>query len=91
MKKEISKSQIEKAVKASEKESRAWCRGDNRRSYQIMIDTDDAEIWADTYIDCNSWKQYRSDTIYSLDVMADGGRTGDAIRQLTASGWKITE
>lgn len=89
--KQITRTQIEKAVKAAEKEAHAWCRGDERRSYQIMIDTDDAEIWADTFIDCNSWKQYRSDSICSLDVMADGGITGDAIMLLEIAGWEITE
>lgn len=87
--KQIERSQIEKAVKAAEKEARAWCKGDSRRSYQIMIDTDDAEIWADTFVDCNSWNQYRSDSIISLDVMAPGGRVGDALHQLTAAGWEI--
>lgn len=87
--KQIMRSQIEKAVKAAEKEARAWCKGDWRRSYQIMIDTDDAEIWADTFVDCNSWKRYQSDSICSLDAMADGGRIGDAIHQLTVSGWEI--
>lgn len=89
--KQIERSQIEKAVKAAEKEARAWCKGDSRRSYQIMIDTDDAEIWADTFVDCNSWKQYRSYTIRSLDEMAPGGHIGDAIHQLEVAGWEITE
>lgn len=87
--KEVSRAQIEKAVKKAEKEARAWCRLDWRHTYQIMIDTADAEIWVDVFADCNSWKAYRSDTIMSLDAMAEGGRVGDAIHQLKIAGWKI--
>lgn len=87
--KEITRTQIEKAVKKAEKEARAWCKSDWRHTYQIMIDTADAEIWADLYTDCNSWKEYRADTIMSLDAMSEGGRTGDAIHQLEIAGWII--
>lgn len=89
--KQIKRSQIEKAIKAAEKEARKWSKVDRGHCYRIMIDTDDAEIWTDTFIDCNSWKQYRSDTISSLDVMAPGGRLGDAIHRLTWAGWEVIE
>lgn len=87
--KEIPKTQIEKAVKKAEKEAHAWCKSDWRHTYQIMIDTDDAEIWIDTFVDCNSWKQYKSDSIISLSAMSADGRIGDAIYQLEKTGWKI--
>lgn len=87
--KEISKIQIEESVKKAEGEAHEWCAVDWRHTYQIMIDTSDCEIWADTFIDCNSWKKYKSDSIIALDVTAKGGRIGDAIRQLTMAGWKI--
>lgn len=87
--KEISRTQIEKSVKTAEKEARAWCKRDWRHTYQIMIDTEDADIWVDTFVDCNSWKQYKSDSIMSLDAMSAGGRVGDAVHQLEQARWKI--
>lgn len=89
MDRELSRIQIEKAVKKAEKEARAWCKNDWRHTYQIMLDTYDADIWPDLFTDCNTWKEYKSDTIISLDVMADGGRTGDAIHYLAKAGWTI--
>lgn len=95
--KTISKKTITKTVKKEYKEAREWCHGDWGRYYQLMIDTDDGDIWADVFLSENSWSVYHSCTIFPLEGT---GRTvkeredayiTDAIRALKEAGWTITE
>lgn len=43
-----------------------WLDGDLRRNATIMIDVSTGEIWCDTFIDINSWKEYHDDSIHDL-------------------------
>lgn len=98
---EIKKTTLEKSIKKAYKEGRDWNRVDRGHCYNIMIDTDDADIWCDCFTDENNWKQYHSDTISTLHWMDDcNGPTiadveqaylTDAIRTLTDYGWTIND
>ena len=95
--KEIKRSEIEKQVKKEYKEGRDWCRHDWGRYCRMMIDTDDAGIWVDVFLDVNSWKEYHSDTIHQLTTVLgyvkdrEEGYIDNAVELLTAAGWTITE
>ena len=60
--KKIKISGIKKAVgeyKNWKKRSWSYCAS-------IMMDLSDGQVWTDCFIDCNSWKEYRSDSIICL-------------------------
>lgn len=86
---------IEKQIKEEYKEARRWCNLDSGHYYQMMIDTEDGEIWSDCFISTNDWKQYHSDTITSLDAMpgyvkeVETEYIEDAVNKLQAAGWEI--
>lgn len=94
---EINKKEIYKAVRKAYKEGSEWCKHDFGRYFKIMLDTYDAEIWVDEFVDINNWKQYRSDTIKylqcntssNLDRDIEEAYTEDAIHQLKKAGWII--
>lgn len=37
----------------------------------LMIDLEDGEIWADCFLDQNSWKEYQSNSIVPLQLPRD--------------------
>lgn len=99
--KKIEESALKKAIKKAYKEGRDWNRLDYGHCYSIMIDTDDADIWCDCFIDENTWKRYHSGSISALHWMeycngptiadVEQAYLVDAIRRLTAAGWTITK
>ena len=99
MKKRSSKKKISMAVRKAYKEARQWCKLRCGYCYQIMIDTDDAKIWCDVFVNENSWNEYHSDTIHFLFPRPDGytvsekenGYTTEAVRMLKEAGWEIME
>lgn len=41
----------------------------NEGSYRVfMVDVEDGYVWLDVFFDSNSWKQYHSDTIHSMNT-----------------------
>jgi len=88
---------IVETIKREYKEARTFCRGDRGRYYRMMIDLEDGDIWADVFLDVNSWKEYHSGSIHQLmyvpGYIADTEKAyiDDAIRQLTDAGWAIRE
>lgn len=97
--KEISREKIKKEICKEYKEARKFCRIVHGGTYQMMIDTDDACIWNDTFIDSNSWNEYHSKTITRLSCGGfcssvsekENDYVNDAIRKLNDAGWTITE
>jgi len=95
--KQIKRSKIVKKIKEAYKEGRDWCRHDFGRYYQIMIDTYDADIWCDVFLDNNHWTIYHSDTIQQLDTIRgyvqerENGYVDSAIELLTAAGWTVID
>mgnify|MGYP001851874927 FL=1 len=100
----IKKKELAKQIRKEYKEAREWLRRDWRHTYRMMIDADDGEIWADCFLDVNSWKVYRSKSIrilYHPDVDPDYFPTTvketeewyleAAIRILTEAGHEIEE
>lgn len=65
--KKIQRREIEKQVKEEYAAARDWCSYDHFRSYKMMIDTSDGDIWSDVFLSENEWKVYHSETIMSLD------------------------
>lgn len=86
---------IEKAVKNACNEGRQWSKIKYGFTYSIMLDTADGDIWCDTFIDCNSWKEYHSETIHRLTVIGltvkevECNCVEEAIETLKKAGWKI--
>lgn len=99
--KEISKKKLSTKIRKAYKEGRDWCSYGHFRTYTIMIDSDDADIWTDCFLDCNSWTEYYSSTIASLSVPwiydcetvkeREEEYLKEAIRILTKAGWTVTE
>lgn len=95
--KKITKKAIVAAVKKEYAEARRWCRGGWGRYYKMMIDTDNGSIWSDTFLSENSWKEYHSNSITSLEyvpgyvVETEQGYIDSAIKLLTAAGWKVED
>jgi hypothetical protein len=45
----------------------------NRRLYcRVMFDTADKRLWIDVFPDCNSWNEYRANTIYNVANIEQG-------------------
>lgn len=98
--KKIKRTELEKAIRKAYKEGRKWNRLGNRFCYCIMIDTNDADIWCDCFLNENEWKRYHSSTISVLRWRdyCDGYTTADverayltdAIRTLADAGWIIS-
>ena len=92
--KEMRRGELEKSIKKALEEGRDWCRLDIGHCYRLMINTDDATIWADL-LDVNHWRNYQDDSItslYSIDGTIEEMETDylkDAITKLTDAGWII--
>lgn len=98
----IKRTVIQKAVEKAYREGHKWARLDQGHTYTIMIDISNGDIWVDTFIDCNSWKEYRSETIQGLSFSRGGlkdytsesieaGYVADAVELLENSGWEIED
>lgn len=94
----IKKKAVAAAIRREYKDLRAWCRGGWRRYGVIMIDTSDAEIWADCFLDSNSWTSYRSGSIKKVTPSYNGCKTvkeretayiNEAVKMLQDAGWSI--
>ena len=53
-------------VKKAIGEYRDWTSRHSSFEAEIMLDKSTGEVWADCFVDCNSWKEYESDSIVSL-------------------------
>lgn len=53
-------------IKKAIGEYKLWLSQDWRHTANIMLDKSTGEVWADCFLDCNSWKEYHSDDIISL-------------------------
>lgn len=95
--KKIRREEIEKQVKKEFKEARRWCDQDSCRYYKMMIDTDDGNIWSDTFLSENEWKVYHKEAVTELDTIPGYVRemeisyTEDAVQKMRAAGWEIKE
>ena len=91
--KQISRDKIMQNIKKEYAEAKDWCRQDFGRCYQIMIDTEDGDIWLDVFVSENNWKIYKSQTIQNLhaEYGNEKGYVDDAIRILTKAGWTIID
>lgn len=93
----IKKEKILKAVKKAFKEGRQWAELDWGYAYALMLDTSDASVWADTFINCNDCKVYHSETIvmlteYSRTIKeSEGSLAKEAVAFLSAAGWEVEE
>lgn len=95
--KKISMATISKTIKKEYKEARQWCRGDWGRYYKMMLDTRDGEIWADVFLNENSWEEYKSKDIISLSCISgqtveekEAAYIADAVQKLKEAGWTIS-
>ncbi|MBU9724505.1 hypothetical protein [Diplocloster modestus] len=69
-----------------------FCKLDTGAYYTMMIDTDDADVWSDTFISSNDWREYRSPTIYKLETAYSAEEYLDeAIELLQEAGWEFTD
>ena len=95
--KKISKKLVVSTIRKKYTEALKWCRGGRGRYYKMMINTDNGAIWADTFLNENSWNEYHSASITSLDYVqgylseTEAGYIDDAIRLLNSAGWEIEE
>lgn len=97
--KEIKKAELKKVIKKEYKEAYQWCKSGYGHTYQMMIDTENAEIWTDLFLDCNSWIKYHSNTISSLNGLGwlatiseiEEAYLADAIAKLNEAGWEIID
>lgn len=98
--KTIKTKEIESKVKETYKEVLEWCNSGYNRNCDMMIDTENARIWANFFMDEFTWKVYDSDSIHRLsyswipfatDAEKEQGYIDDAIQQLQEAGWTIVE
>lgn len=93
----INKEHITNSISQALKEGTDWAMRDTGRDYSIMIDTGDAHIWTDVFIDCNTCKTYHSDSIHIL--RGNGYHCEDAVKSLTdeavqllaEAGWDVVD
>lgn len=94
----IRKSELRKAISKEYKEARAFCRSVRGGTYRMMLDTRDARIWVDMFVDQNSWAEYQAAEICQLYCPAPSLRTveeridgylEDAVEGLMKAGWII--
>ena len=91
----IKRSELKEKIKKACQEGEEWESYDRwGRYYKIMIDTEDADIWCDVFLQ-NSWKVYKSKSISSLllygfcieQILVNCLK--EAIEKLEQSGWKV--
>lgn len=97
--KTISRYEIETNVKREFQSACEWCDGDFGRTYAMMIDLDDGEIWSDIFLNIWDRKIYHSDDVVHLSygeipfataAEKEQGYIDNAIQQLQEAGWTIT-
>lgn len=55
-----------KGIKKAIGEYKEWISRHSSFEAEIMLDKSTGEVWADCFVDCNSWKEYDSDSIICL-------------------------
>lgn len=53
-------------------ERRQWLSGSPFRVCSIMYDRSDGSLWADCFLDCNTWSEYHSPDIFDLTALCAG-------------------
>lgn len=53
-------------IKKAIGEYREWTSRHSSFEAEIMLDKSTGEVWTDCFVDCNSWKEYDSDSIICL-------------------------
>ena len=95
--KRIERGIIEEKVKKAYKEGCQWAGIDWGYTYAIMLDTSNADVWVDTFVDESSWKEYRGKSVVRL---TEYGRTvkeseislaEEVIAHLREAGWEIED
>lgn len=67
--KKIRKEVLYETVKKAFLDGTKWCKADRRRFYAIMLDTADASIWCDVFLDEGDSEVYRSKSILNLTML----------------------
>ena len=92
---EMNKISIKKLSRKIEREYAVairFCKLDTGAYYTMMIDTDDADVWSDVFLNSNDWKEYHSPTIHKLEtVYSAEDYLSEAIDILQEAGWAITD
>lgn len=97
--KTIKLKELLRVIRKEYKEARRWAQLDFGHYYKLMINTSDAEVWADCFLDKNSWKEYKSTDVKCLGPMDGGGTVSEieqkflniAVELLEEAGWTITQ
>lgn len=99
--KKISKKALMTTIKKEYKKAHEFCKAGRGRSYAMMLDTDDAQIWSDVFWNKGDYKNYHSATIVRLDYEARmqwyttpyivEAYLGDAIEKLHNAGWTLVD
>lgn len=57
----------------------------------LMIDLEDGEVWADCFLDSNSWEEYQSNSIVPLQLPRDefGQMVAPTLRNIKESAVKM--
>ena len=93
--KEISKKEIEKAIKEEYRMARKFVSGHYGRYYTMMLDLESGEIWSDVFLDEGSFKVYHDENIVSLQYYpgyiyeTEAGYVEDAVKKLEEAGWVL--
>lgn len=64
----VDRAEIEKKVKKEYADMRKWNKGGHGRYSKLIYDASDGEIWADCFLDENSYEVYKSSTIRSVPI-----------------------
>ena len=93
----ISRSELMKKIRKEFEEGRKWSDMKHGYCFQMMLDTSDADIWTDCFIDVNTWKRYHSKTIIKLSYYGvtvkeqEEYYLSQAVQLLKEAGWEITD
>lgn len=90
--KQISIKKLSRKIKKEYAEAIRFCELDTGAYYTMMIDADDADVWSDTFISSNDWKEYHSQSIHKLETTYSAEEyLSEAIDLLEEAGWVITD
>ena len=87
------------SIKEAYREGHKYASLHSEFTYTIMLDTDNGRIWCDCFMDCNTWKDYHSDTIVRLIGAVGAFGQNEVIKNyaecatdlLRREGWGIEE
>lgn len=65
----MTRKELRNVVEKEYSDIRKWNKEDFGRYSKLMYDTCDGKVWADCFISGNDWKEYHSDTIYSVPII----------------------